>query len=73
MKYLTLILSVATALMAHVQALDFGDHSSSTITTKAWESFNAGKHEDAIGYAKKCVDLYQAKARIKALEFGTLK
>ncbi|RYD24184.1 MAG: beta-glucanase precursor [Verrucomicrobiaceae bacterium] len=42
--------------------LDFGDHSSSTLTSKAWDAFNAKNQPAAQGYAKKCIELYQAKA-----------
>lgn len=42
--------------------LDFGDHSSSTITAKAWDAFNAKNQPAAQGYAKKCIELYQTKA-----------
>lgn len=42
--------------------LDFGDHSSSTITAKAWDAFNAKNQPAAQAYAKKCIELYQAKA-----------
>lgn len=63
MKHLTTILSALVLTTAiHAATLDFGDHTSSTITTKAWDAFNAGKHDDAIGYANKCIELYQAKA-----------
>lgn len=42
--------------------LDFGDHSSSTLTSKAWDAFNAKNQPVAQGYAKKCIELYQAQA-----------
>jgi hypothetical protein len=42
--------------------LDFGDFSSETITTKAWEAYNAKNFPVAKGYAGKCIELYQAKA-----------
>lgn len=42
--------------------LDFGDHSSSTLTSKAWDAFNAKNQPVAQGYAKKCIELYQVKA-----------
>jgi hypothetical protein len=43
-------------------ALDFGDHSSATITTKAWQALEAGKHAEVDGYVAKCLELYEAKA-----------
>ena len=42
--------------------LDFGDHSSSTLTTKAWQALGAGKHAEVDGYVAKCIELYEAKA-----------
>ena len=63
MKHLTTILSALVLTTAiHAENLDFGDFSSSTITTKAWDALNAGRHDEAIGYANKCIELYQAKA-----------
>lgn len=59
---LCMLLSLLTLSAIHAAPLDFGDHSSTTITTKAWEALNTGKHDEAIGYANKCVELYQAKA-----------
>jgi hypothetical protein len=43
-------------------ALDFGDFSSQTITTKAWEALNAGKHAEVDGYVAKCIELFGPKA-----------
>jgi tetratricopeptide (TPR) repeat protein len=42
--------------------LDFGDYSSEAITTKAWESLDAKKYDDAIAYAKACIEKYEAEA-----------
>ena len=47
---------------AATPTLDLGDHSSSTITTKAWEASTAGKHAEVDGYTAKCIELYEAKA-----------
>ena len=63
MKHLTAYLSaIVLSVAVHAAPLDFGDHSSSTLTAKAWEASNGGKHEEAIGYSRKCVELYQTKA-----------
>lgn len=63
MKHLTIVLySLVFSAAGHAAPLDFGDHSSATITTKAWKAYNANLHEDAIGYARKCVELYLPKA-----------
>ena len=41
---------------------DFGDFSSQTLTTKAWEALSKGDHKAVQVYAKKCIELYEAKA-----------
>lgn len=46
-----------------VQAQDFGDHASSTLTTKAWESLAAGKDDLVVAYVGKCRELYEAEAK----------
>ncbi|MBZ0166144.1 MAG: beta-glucanase precursor [Candidatus Omnitrophica bacterium] len=51
-----------TATTALAKEYQFGDHKSSTLTGKAWQAFNAENYEDAIVYAKKCVELYQEPA-----------
>ncbi len=42
--------------------LDFGDHSSSTLTTKAWDAFGAKSYKSASVYANKCIELYREQA-----------
>jgi len=41
---------------------DFGDHTSSTLTTKAWEALGQQKHEAVAAYVGKCRELYEAEA-----------
>lgn len=41
---------------------DFGDHASSTLTTKAWESLGRGELDLAMAYVTKCIELYEAEA-----------
>ena len=55
------LLMLATICSAHAE-LDFGDHSSSAITTKAWEALNANKPEDAVTYTQKCIKMFEADA-----------
>ena len=43
--------------------LDYGDYTSETLTTSAWNALNAGRYETAIKYTEKCVELYEEKAR----------
>ena len=55
----------ATALAATTapaKEYRFGDHKSSPLTVKAWQAFNADNFEDAIVYAKKCIELYREPA-----------
>ena len=42
---------------------DFGDHSSATLTRKAWEALAAGNGGDVLAYTGKCRELYEAEAR----------
>lgn len=43
-------------------APDFGNFSSETLTSKAWDAHNAKNHPLAQIYAKKCIEMYQDKA-----------
>ena len=43
--------------------LDFGDYTSETLTTRAWEAIDAGRYMDAVKYADKCAELYEEEAR----------
>ena len=43
---------------------DFGDHSSQTLTTKAWDAFSAKKYDLVKAYADKCIELYGAEAQL---------
>lgn len=43
-------------------ALDFGDFSSGTITTKAWQASDAKNFDAALGYASKCIEMFGAQA-----------
>lgn len=42
---------------------DFGDASSQTLTTKAWEALGRGDHKGVELYTKKCIELYEDRAR----------
>lgn len=50
------------AAPAAAPALDFGDFSSQTVTTKAWEAYNAKNYGNAKAYALKCIEMYKDKA-----------
>lgn len=41
---------------------DFGDFSSETLTTKAWNALSAKDYAAVDAYTKKCISLYEAKA-----------
>jgi len=71
MKKLIMILAVTVWIIgctpakvsdAEVQAtakeLDFGDYSSSTMTTKAWEAWLDKDYPSVLAYTKKVVELY---------------
>ncbi|HPO91178.1 MAG TPA: hypothetical protein P5270_02180 [Victivallales bacterium] len=42
---------------------DYGDHSSSTLTTKAWNAMAQQQYDDALAYIAKCEELYGAEAK----------
>lgn len=47
---------------ASATTLDFGDHSSQTLTGKAWKALEAKKFDEVKGYTGKCRELYETKA-----------
>jgi hypothetical protein len=49
-------------MTAAAAELDFGDFTSSTLTTKAWEALGEDKEKEAIAYADKCIELYTKEA-----------
>jgi tetratricopeptide (TPR) repeat protein len=57
------VLAFGLLIWGQAQAIDFGDHTSSTITTKAWNALGAGQVDDTIAYVDKCIELYGAKAK----------
>ncbi|MBI3323763.1 MAG: tetratricopeptide repeat protein [Candidatus Omnitrophica bacterium] len=42
--------------------IDYGNFTSETLTTKAWEALGRGDHAAVAAYTKKCIELYEAKA-----------
>jgi len=56
----TLGLSAATVSFAQ---LDFGDHSSATLTSKAWDAYGSQRFDDALAYIDKCIELYEGEAK----------
>ncbi|XHR27261.1 MAG: beta-glucanase precursor [Chthoniobacteraceae bacterium] len=42
--------------------LNFGDFSSSTLTTKAWQALDGKRYEEVAGYTGKCIEMFKAKA-----------
>ncbi len=64
MKKITITLFAVFALfVGGATAQDFGDHKSVTLTSKAWEAYGKGKHDLAITYANKCIELYMAEGK----------
>ena len=65
LSMLLVSLSIQVSLADEVPAeskLDFGDYSSSTLTTKAWDSLNAKKNGNAVTFAKECIKRYEKEA-----------
>ena len=47
---------------ASASKLDFGNFSSSAITTKAWKAFEEKNFEEVAGYTGKCIEMFKVKA-----------
>lgn len=62
MKKMIQIVAMLAMFISSAVAQDFGDHKSSTLTTKAWEALNSDPGI-AIVYADKCAELYLDKAK----------
>ena len=62
-----LLPAMAAALLLAVAAApaapDFGDYTSATLTTKAWQALGSKAGDDAIVYIDKCIELYGAEAK----------
>ena len=43
--------------------LDYGDHTSATLTSKAWDASGSQQHDDALAYIAKCLELYEGQAK----------
>lgn len=63
MKKWTIFALICAVMSLSAKAVDFGDHSSSTLATKAWEALGAGNFSDVHLLAGKCKELYLAKAK----------
>ncbi|MFM7413967.1 MAG: beta-glucanase precursor [Planctomycetota bacterium] len=57
------VVTAGAALVAVAAARDYGDHSSATLTKKAWEALAAGDGDLVLAYTGKCRELYEAEAK----------
>ena len=76
MKKIMMTIFAIFATFSMTSAQDFGDHSSATLTSKAWEALNAGDHALVMTYTDKCIEMYLKKAKemqagLTALPTGT--
>ena len=53
---------VMMAAAVPMQAQDFGDHSSATLTGKAWKELGGNQPDAALAYTAKCRELYMSEA-----------
>ena len=53
----------ATVTPAAPSSPDFGNYSSETLTTKAWQAFEAKNYALVEAYTAKCIEMYGAKAK----------
>lgn len=64
--FVSICLSIAAPLKSSAQlqpSVDYGDHKSSTLTSKAWEALNQGNLDAALSYVSKCISMYEAEAK----------
>jgi len=54
--------SAQEAAPAPAPALDFGDFTSVTLTTKAWQANDAKNYAAADGYTTKCIEMFKTQA-----------
>ena len=52
----------APAPAAPAPALDFGDNTSETLTTKAWNALEAKNYSALLVYTNRCIDTYKTQA-----------
>ncbi|MCK5706036.1 MAG: tetratricopeptide repeat protein [Candidatus Aureabacteria bacterium] len=50
-------------LLVMTSGIDFGDYTSLTLTTKAWQSYEMGDLPAAIIFTKKCISIYEKDAK----------
>ena len=60
-----LLCFLTTSIRADIGQYDFGDKSSETLTAKAWNALNEKDYQSVIVYTKKCISLYEAKAKMQ--------
>ena len=49
---------------------DFGDYTSQTLTTKAWETLGQSDHRGVELYTKKCIEFYEQEARLQQMRLS---
>lgn len=71
----TTALATMTILLAlppgYGQEIDFGDHRSTTLTSKAWDALGSGNLTAAMTYVEKCISLYQEEAKSMEASLST--
>jgi tetratricopeptide (TPR) repeat protein len=59
-----LVLAVTVVLAtAEGSEINFGDHRSATLTTRAWEALERGEPDAALAYIARCIELYEEEAQ----------
>lgn len=57
-----LVSALAAGVFCPAWGQDFGDHTSATLASKAWQALGEGKHDLVAAYMKKCLELYEGEA-----------
>lgn len=58
-----LIFFCLSLVYADIGGYDFGDKNSETLTAKAWNALNEKDYKAVLVYTKKCVSLYESRAK----------
>ncbi len=68
--YISVVKSLREMLPGLKTGIDFGDGGPGTFTLKAWEALNGQDFIGALIYADRCVQLYEAEAKVQQLSLN---
>lgn len=63
LTYIFILLIFCSTAYADLGKYDFGDNKSETLTAKAWDALIEKDYDAVLAYAKRCVSLYESRAK----------